>query len=220
MKEQFSLTVQSRSERGSGPNRRLRAQKLVPGVFYDDKGMNIPVVVPDMTFRKLHKKVGSSHVFDLVIEQDGQTITRPSLIWVVQQHPYKNQVDHVDFYGIDPTKEIHIHVAVKVTGKAKGIALGGTLEVFRDSIEVVCLPADIPDKVVVDVTELNINQHITVREIALPEGVRAVYDTNYAVVGVVTPVSEEEEEEEAATAAAAAPAAATTAAPAAASATK
>ncbi|WP_243358976.1 50S ribosomal protein L25/general stress protein Ctc [Fundidesulfovibrio terrae] len=194
MKEQLSLTVQSRAEKGKGPNRRLRAEKMVPGIFYDDKGTNIPVVVADLPFRKLYQKVGSSHVFDLVIEKDGVTQTHPSLIWVVQAHPWKNQVDHVDFYGIDPNKPVHIHVAVKFTGKAKGVTVGGKLEIYRESLEVVCLPAAIPDEIVIDVTELNINQHISVKDLALPEGVKAVFDQNFAVVGVINPAAEAEAE--------------------------
>jgi len=194
MKEQLSLTVQTRAEKGKGPNRRLREEKMVPGIFYDDKGANIPVVVADLPFRKLYQKVGSSHVFDLVIEKDGKTETHPSLIWVVQAHPFKNQVDHVDFYGIDPSKPVHINVALEIVGKAKGVTVGGKLEIYREMLEVICLPAAIPDKIVIDVTELNINQHVSVKDLAMPEGVKAVFDQNFSVVGVINPAAETEAE--------------------------
>ena len=195
MKEQLSLTVQTRSARGKGPNRRLRADKLVPGIFYDDKGVNIPVVVEDMPFRKVFQKTGSSRVFNLVIDVDGKTETYPTLIWAVQHHPFKNQVDHVDFYGVDPNKQVHVDVKVEVIGKAKGVVVGGKLEIHRETLEVVCLPAAIPEKIVLDVTELALNQHINVKDIVLPEGVRAVYDQNFAVVGVVAPTADAEGEE-------------------------
>jgi len=198
MKEQVSLTVRTRDAKGKGPNRRMRAEKLVPGIYYDDKGLNIPVVVEDLPFRKVLKKVGSSRVFDLVIDADGQTQTHPSLIWVVQNHPWKNQVDHVDFYGVDPKKPIHVNVAVEITGKAKGVAVGGKLEIHRETIEVVCLPADIPDRIVIDVTELAMGQHVDVKSVAMPQGVKAVYDQNFAVVGVINPAAEAGEEEGAA----------------------
>lgn len=195
MKEQLSLTVQNRSARGKGPNRRLRAEKLVPGVYYDDKGVNIPIVVEDIPFRKIYQKTGTSRVFNLVIDADGKTETHPSLIWAVQLHPFKNQVDHVDFYGIDPNKLVHVDVKVEVTGKPKGVVVGGKLEIHRETLQVVCLPAAIPDKIVLDVTELALNQHINVKDIVLPEGVRAVYDQNFSVVGVIAPTAEAEEEE-------------------------
>ncbi len=195
MKEQLSLTVQSRSARGKGPNRRLRTEKMVPGIYYDDKGVNIPVMVEDMPFRKVYQKTGSSRVFNLVIDNDGATESHPSLIWAVQLHPFKNQVDHVDFYGVDPNKMVHIDIKVEVIGKAKGVVVGGKLEIHRETIEVVCLPAAIPDKIVLDVTELALNQHINVKDIVLPEGVRAVYDQNFAVVGIIAPTAEAEAEE-------------------------
>ena len=195
MKEQLSLTVQNRSARGKGPNRRLRNEKMVPGIYYDDKGVNIPVMVEDIPFRKVYQKTGSSRVFNLVIDNNGTPESHPSLIWAVQLHPFKNQVDHVDFYGVDPNKLVHVDVKVEVIGKAKGVVVGGKLEIHREALEVVCLPAAIPDKIVLDVTELALNQHINVKDIVLPEGVRAVYDQNFAVVGVVAPTAEAEAEE-------------------------
>lgn len=194
MKEQLSLTVQARAERGKGDNRRLRESKMVPGVYYDDKGVNIAVKVEDIPFRKLYKKVGASRVFDLIIKNGEETTTHPSLIWVLKQHPFKNQVEHVDFYGVDPKKEVRVDVAVVIKGKAKGVGVGGKLEIYREAIELVCLPADIPDEVTIDVTELGINQHVSVKDIQLPEGVRAVFDQNFAVVGVVAPEAETAEE--------------------------
>lgn len=194
MKEQLSLTVQGRAERGKGPNSRLRAQKMVPGVYYDDKGVNIPVVVADLPFRKVFQKVGSSRVFDLIIDRDGKTETHPSLIWVVDAHPYKNQIDHVDFYGVDPTKQIHVNVEVELKGKPKGVVVGGKLELYREDLEVVCLPANIPDKIVIDVAGLEINQAIQIKDVALPEGVKAVFDSNFAVVAVISPTAEAEAE--------------------------
>lgn len=200
MKEQLSLTVQARAEKGKGPNRRLRVQKMVPGIYYDDKGLNIPVVMEDLPFRKVYQKVGTSHVIDLIIEKDGKTETHPSLIWSIQAHPWKNQVDHVDFYGVDPTKPVHIHVPVEVVGKPKGVTVGGKLEIYRETLEVVCLPAAIPDKIIIDVTELNMNQHVSVKELAMPQGVKAVFDQNFAIAGVINPAAEAEAEGEAAAA--------------------
>ena len=113
----------------------------------------------------------------------------------------------MDFYGVDLTKEISVHIPVVVEGKAAGEVLGGVLEVYRDTLEVTCLPLAIPDKVVIDVTALEINQHVKVADITLPSGVKAVYEENFAVVGVVVPTEEPEEEAPAEEAATEAPAA-------------
>jgi large subunit ribosomal protein L25 len=79
-----------------------------------------------------------------------------------------------------------------VTGKAKGVVLGGKLEIFRDTLEVECLPLAIPDNVVIDVTALDVNENVSVADVVLSEGVKAVYDDNFAVVGVVYETEEEE----------------------------
>ncbi|MFZ5810902.1 MAG: 50S ribosomal protein L25/general stress protein Ctc [Thermodesulfobacteriota bacterium] len=197
MKEQLSLAVKPRSGRKKGACRRLRAANLVPGIFYDSKGTNIPVLVDELPLTKLQQKTGSSHVFDLVIESESGTETRPSLIWNLQRHPFKPRITHVDFYGVDLNKLIRVSVPVVVTGKAKGVVLGGKLEVFRDMIEVECLPLSIPDKVVIDVTALEPNENVAVADLTLPEGVKAVYDDNFAVVGVVYEAEEEEKTAEA-----------------------
>lgn len=195
MKETLSLAVKTRAGRGKGANRKLRATDLVPGIYYDAKGVNIPVMVEHMPLQKLYSKTASSHVFDLKIESETGQETKPSLIWKLQHHPTKSKITHVDFYGVDLSKEIHVHIPVEVVGKAVGMVKGGALEIYRETLEVSCLPLAIPDKVVIDITPLDINQHIKVADIALPEGVRAVYEDNFAILGVLLPTAEEDETE-------------------------
>jgi len=197
MKEQLSLAVKTRSSSGKGANRKLRADDVVPGIYYDAKGVNIPVMVNELPLLKLVKTAGPSHVFDLVIEGESGQETKPSLIWKLQRHPYKNKLVHVDFYGVDMDKEIKVHIPVEITGKAKGVVVGGRLELFAEQVEIQCLPGAIPDKVVVNVTELGPNQTIHIDSVVFPEGVKAVYDNNYAVVGVTMKGEEEEAEGEA-----------------------
>jgi large subunit ribosomal protein L25 len=206
MKETLSLAVQTRQGLGKGANRKLRATDMVPGVYYDATGVNVPVMVEHMPLQKLYSKTASSHVFDLLIESDAGKETKPALIWQLQHHPTKSKITHVDFYGVDLTKEITVHIPVEVVGKALGIVKGGALEIYRETLEVNCLPMAIPDKVVIDITPLDINQHIKIADITLPEGVKAVYEDNFAILGVLLPSEEEETAEETPAAPEAAPA--------------
>lgn len=198
MAELMTLSVRPRAEKGKGSCRRIRTKELVPGIYYNQKGDNIPVVVDMLPLTKLHRKVGSSRVFHLEVEKDGRTESLPALIWGLQYDPLKSVPIHVDFYGVDLEREIKVDVRVVVEGKAKGIILGGTLEVFRDTLEVVCKPLDVPEKIVINVTDLDVGVNLHIDEIALPAGVRAVYEDNYAVVGVVAKEAEEEKAGEAA----------------------
>lgn len=192
MAELMTLSVRSRAEKGKGPCRRLRTDDLVPGIYYNQQGQNIPVLVEMLPLTKLHRKVGSSRVFHLEMEQDGKPASMPSLIKNMQYDPLKSKPIHVDFYGVDLDRDIKVDVRVVVEGKAKGIVLGGQLEVFRDTLEVICKPLDVPEKVVIDVTELGIGDNLHISDVKLPAGVRAVYDDNYSVVGVVAKEAEEE----------------------------
>jgi len=201
MAELMTLSVRPRAEKGKGTCRRMLAKNLVPGIYYNQKGVNIPVVVDILPLTKLHRKVGSSRVFHLEMDLDGKAESLPSLIWDMQYDPMKSTPIHVDFYGVDLEREIKVDVRVVVEGKAKGIILGGLLEVFRETIEVICKPLDVPDSIVIDVTELDLGVNMHIDEIKLPAGVRAVFDDNYAVVGIVAQEAEEEPKAAEATAA-------------------
>ena len=190
MKETQSLAVKTRAGLGKGANRKLRATGMVPGVYYDAKGVNIPVMVDHLPLQKLYSKTASSHVFDLMIEADGGQETKPALIWKLEHHPTKQRITHVDFYGVDLNKEIHVHVPVEVTGKSQGQVKGGSLEIYRESIEIVCLPLNIPDKVVIDITALDLNENIQIADVTLPEGVKAVYEDNFAILAVLSASAE------------------------------
>lgn len=192
MAEMMTLSVRPRAERGKGTCRRMLAKNLVPGVYYNQKGQNISVVVDMLPLTKLHRKVGSSRVFHLEMDMDGKAESLPSLIWDMQFDPLKSTPIHVDFYGVDLDREIKVDVKVVVEGKAKGIVLGGLLEIFRETLEVICKPLDVPEKIVIDVTDLDLGVNLHIDEIKLPVGVKAVYDDNFAVVGIVAQEAEEE----------------------------
>ncbi|PKN09435.1 MAG: 50S ribosomal protein L25 [Deltaproteobacteria bacterium HGW-Deltaproteobacteria-8] len=192
MAEMMTLSVRPRAERGKGTCRRMLAKNLVPGVYYNQKGQNISVVVDMLPLTKLHRKVGSSRVFHLEMDMDGKAESLPSLIWDMQFDPLKSTPIHVDFYGVDLEREIKVDVKVVVEGKAKGIVLGGLLEIFRETLEVICKPLDVPEKIVIDVTDLDLGVNLHIDEIKLPAGVKAVYDDNFAVVGIVAQEAEEE----------------------------
>ncbi|MEF2230272.1 MAG: 50S ribosomal protein L25 [Pseudodesulfovibrio sp.] len=196
MAELLKLNVQVREKLGKGPNRRLRMEDKVPGIYYDAKGNNIPVKSDLVPLQKAYATLGNSKVFDLVIEKDGKTETHPALLWRVRNEPVSGLPEHVDYFGVDLTKEIKVAVHFQLTGKSKGVKLGGVVELFRDTIEVICKPMDIPDAIVLDITEMAVGDSIRIVDVAFPEGVTPVFDENYAVVSIIEPRGGEEEEGE------------------------
>ena len=186
MSEVTSLQLTPREERGKGPCSRLRSNGLVPGVFYNAKGENISFVVENLALGKAFEKVRYSKMIELQIEVDGQVQKRNALFKKLVKHPVKRRYDHVDFIGIDLDKEVQVSIPVETVGRAKGVVLGGKLEILEERVTVRCLPTAIPDSVVVEVTELEIGGKVLVDQLVLPEGVKAVYDRNFPVIAIQT----------------------------------
>lgn len=195
-----TLKVIKRKNRGKESTGRLRGQNLVPGVFYTPAGENILVKAPSLPLEKMFESVGHTEVFNLEIESDSGSETHPVMIWQVQRHPYKKTFLHIDYYGVDLDSEVKVDVPVEFTGTAKGVKLGGVLETYRESVRLGSKPMDMPHKITVDVSGMNIGDTITVKDLKLPENVRAIYDHDYAVVSVLAKGKDEEGEGEGETA--------------------
>jgi len=194
MAELLQLNVQERTKTGKGHNRRLRLKEMVPGIYYDQKGANIAVQVKLVPLQKAYAKVGNAKVFELVLEREGKTETMPALLWRVRNEPVTGMPEHVDFFGVDLTKDIKVAVHYDLVGTSKGVKLGGRLQQFRDTIEVICKPMTIPESIVIDITDLDILDSVYIESIAFPEGVTPVFDENYAVLHIA---GEQEDEEKA-----------------------
>lgn len=190
-----TLKVEERTTSGKGSNRRMRAAGKVPGIYYDQKGANLMVQVERVPLEKAVRRFGSSHVFSLEIARsDGKAESFPCLLWRMKYDPVKTQPEHVDFFGVDLDKEIRVSVPFESTGTPVGEKEGGVLQWFRDSIEVSCKPMDIPEAIVLDVSELNINDNISIDQVVFPKGVTPLYDESdeaFSVVGVAPPAAEE-----------------------------
>lgn len=185
MAELKTLSVQKRSAFGKGANRRLRAAALVPGVYYTADGQNIPVQMPELPLVKMYEKVGRTNVFQLELEdENGAKTLHPVFVWDAQYSPVKSTFTHVDFLGVDLDKEIQVKVQVEYAGTPKGVKVGGKMETYRDEVILAAKPADMPRKLVLDVTGMEIGQTIRVSTMPLPEGVRPVYKSDYTMVSV------------------------------------
>jgi len=187
MSDRTILAVKKRDGLGKGPNRRLRVKNLVPGIFYTASGENVPVEVDAAPVAKAYATNGRTTVFDLEIEADGKKSQHPVLFWQMQRHPTKSHITHVDFYGVDLNKPVKIMVPVIYTGVATGTKLGGRLETYREKLLLMAKPLDMPSRIEYDITALDIGNTTFVADMALPTGVKAVYDTNFAMVSVIQP---------------------------------
>ncbi|HYQ97091.1 MAG TPA: 50S ribosomal protein L25, partial [Candidatus Nitrosocosmicus sp.] len=126
-----------------------------------------------------------------------------ALVKEMQYHPITGDVIHADFYEVDLSARIEVSVPLHFVGKGAGVVRGGILQPIVREIQVECLPLDIPQFFNVDVSGLDIGDSVHIEDLTMPEGVTAVYESNFALVTVATPTVEEEPTAAAATAEAA-----------------
>jgi len=194
-----TLTVIEREGLGSSAATKLRAQGLIPVNFYGPSG-NRHLSVSETDFRIFWKKVkGTTSLFE--IEDDKKARTR-CLIQEVQFDTIKQKAIHVDIREIAKGVEINANVVVKTTGEAFGVKNeGGVIEIVSNEIEVKCLPRNLPNEIMVDVTDLHLHQGAHIKDLPAYEGVSYVGDPDQLVVscagsGKASAVAEEETEEE------------------------
>jgi large subunit ribosomal protein L25 len=211
------LTVSLRGTTGhKGASRKLRAQGNVPGVCYgaspEGKIEPLSIVVNVKALRAALDPVRKHNtVINLTIEGGAKAQTLHALVKEYQIDPVRRDITHVDLIAVDPNKEVTSTVPLEFNGKPKGAIEGGQIRIVLRNLEVRAKPADIPVKLPVDVSPLEIGDVIHVSSIALPAGVTAITGRDLAVVTCAAP----EEEKVAAVAEGATPDAAAAAAPAA-----
>ncbi len=191
-----TLNAEARSERGKNVARRLRRSGQVPGVVYGHGGgssgqetLSISVS-PDALYGVLRSDSGVNTLIGLTLD-GGQ----PSQVLIkdYQVDPISHDLLHVDFYRVEMDKAITVTVPIELTGEAEGVRVqGGLMDFVQRDIGVECLPADIPERISVDVSSLMIGDGVRLRE--LLEGVSwtPVTDPDTLIVHVIAPKLEEE----------------------------
>lgn len=174
---------------------RLRREGKLPANIYGKKIKSQAVVADLLTFQKILAQVGATGLVELTVK--GETKPRPVLIHNVQLDPITDTSLHADFYQVDLSQKVTAEVPVIMVGEAPAVAQGGVLVQLLDEIEVEALPADLPDKLVVDVSKLEeIGQHLTVEDLQYDRAkvVLKLEDPKSLVVQIEQPAPEEEEQ--------------------------
>jgi large subunit ribosomal protein L25 len=169
----ITVAAEVRTSRGKNEAHRTRSAGQIPAVIYGAYKDPVSVAVNPREIAKIIRSAtGYNTIFDLAIA-GGETT--PVMVVDQQVDPIRGTLLHADFKRIDLTKRIRISVPVQTTGEAKGVKVqGGLLEVITRAIEIECLPDEIPDKFVVDVTELMIGQAKRASDVALSGSMKLV----------------------------------------------
>lgn len=197
------LTAASRTATGNGPARVLRREGKIPAVLYG-RGVDtrlLSVNVSDFETAIKNQAINQL-LLNLVIDGD-EAGARTVMIKELQAEPLSHKFVHIDFYEVSMDRKIRVMVPVTTVGKSEGVEMGGTLQIVRRELEVLCLPGEIPETIEIDVSSLGIGDSIHVMEIPTADNVEIPADVNFTVVTVLSAKVEavegemEEAEEEA-----------------------
>lgn len=192
MAKQVKLKAEPRTAIGRSAARRLKARGIVPAVVYGGKEKSQPLQVSARDVNAMLSHASGENIL-VELEITGHKGSRTALLQEVQHSPVGGDVLHVDFHAISMDEKIQADVPLEPLGIATGVKnFGGLLEQNLRVLPIECLPRDLPDKIAVDVSALNIGDSIHVRDIKLPAGVTAKVQPDLTAFSVMAPLAEEE----------------------------
>ena len=195
MMEITKLNATPRPEGGKGPSRRLRKTAQIPAVAYGkDLAARKIAVAPKALLQVLTSPHGQNSVIELDLEGKEKLTV---MVRDYAYHPISRELVHADFMAVKLDQPVDVEVPFFAIGKPKGLVKGGILQVVFRRIPVRALPEQIPVKIEVDVTDLDMGESFKASQIALPEGVKVRLPEDQTVVVIAAP--EKGGEEEAAT---------------------
>jgi large subunit ribosomal protein L25 len=192
--ERVKLEVQERETKGSRETRRLRRQGLIPGVLYGQGREPAAICVPE---RELRRVLTGSHGLHQILDVVGGGKETPAVLKDYQQEPVRGRIMHFDLQAVRLDQPITGSVVVELEGEAAGAKEGGVLSLVTRELNISALPMEMPDRIVVDVTNMHIGDTLRLSDVAVPEGATLLDDPEETVIATVTQPTRVEEPEEA-----------------------
>ena len=189
----IKIQVEGRTALGKNKVDKVRQNDLVPGVLYGKGEETKHVQVDRRLFEKVYRTAGMSTLIDL--ELNGQTT--PVLIKEVQKHPFKNEYLHIDFQALDMNEKVKLTIPIILNGRENIKIQPSILIQQLDEIEIECLPADIPQTIEVDVSNIDLNTPVFISDLDIfeNEDITILREADDVVASLMEPTMEEELEE-------------------------
>ncbi len=193
-----SLEAVKRETKGKGSSRKLRRQGLIPAVVYS-RDTSINLTIDPVELDNLLKELGGENAIIPLSVKGEKGADKNVILKEMQSDPVSDELLHVDLFEVAMDRAITIEVPISLQGEPAPVTDGDAIiEQILDSVEVFCLPSDIPQELVLDISGMGMNEVLHVGDLTPPEGVevRREEDTPVVTVGAVKVVVEEVEEEE------------------------
>ena len=177
--EQKDLTAVLRKDLKKGPTKRVRNAGKIPAVIYGHSSP-VAVAVDELVFNKSFVDIEANTIFNIDVEGDH----RNALVKDFQSDILTGKILHIDFYEIEKGKALRTTVPLKIVGNCPGVKEGGVIEQHMHSLEIECIPREIPSFIEVDVSNLRLNESIHVSDLAVSDAIKVLTGEEQAVVGV------------------------------------
>jgi large subunit ribosomal protein L25 len=166
----YELNAEVREEAGRGASRLLRRENRIPAIVY---GAEKPAQNISLNHFEMSKALENDGIYSHILTLNIKGEKQQAVLKAIQRHPYKPKIEHIDFLRINPKEKIIMHVPVHFKGEvdAPGVKEGGVFMHLMNSIEVRCLPSNLPESVEIDVSGFNIDDTISLSELKLPKDV-------------------------------------------------
>lgn len=205
------LNAKKREGSGTAAAKKLRRTGRVPGVVYGGKQDNYAVDLDRIVIRDLLASSASENILVRLDIEGAKEQGKLALIQAVQHHPLNSTINHVDFHCVSEDEEIVASVPITLVGESVGVKGGGLLDQQLLALDVRCKPADLPESLEGDISDVGLGEPFHIAGVTWPEGVSPVLANDVVIAVVAELRAIKTDEEEAADAAAAAPAEAETA---------
>tara|TARA_B100000676_G_scaffold156488_1_gene154208 strand:- start:1387 stop:2052 length:666 start_codon:yes stop_codon:yes gene_type:complete len=189
------LEAKLRNETGKGSARRIRSSGAIPAVIYGREQDTISLTIDSRESKRLFQSVSVENTI-INVKIDNEEEQFETLVREIQVHPHRDDILHVDFYRIERGVALEVEIPVDFVGNAQGVKEGGVLEILFRELRVKCRPSQIPETIVVDISELEIGSSLKVSDIDVGDEIELMADPGQAVCMVALPKEEVVEEEE------------------------
>jgi large subunit ribosomal protein L25 len=179
-----TINAEMRSDFGKNVNNRLRSAGFIPAVIYSH-GKTESIKISSLEFFKLFKgNISESVIFNINIAGSKEGASQMAYIKDYQANPVTGDITHLDLFKVTTGEKITTMVPVEVIGNAKGVKMGGVLEIGDRNIEIECLPRNLPEKITVDVTDLDFGQSIHAKDIKISDDIKIVSNPEAVLAAV------------------------------------
>ena len=188
--EGILIKAEIRKDKGKSKAKSTRRKGGIPCVLYGRGLESLGITVSLKEWEKLRKNIKRNTILKMELHNDSGVEERPVMIRDIQRGILKEDILHIDFLQVTMERKIEVEIPINLTGEAIGLKNNGIVELHLRTIMVECLPSMIPEKIDLDVTNLDIGDSIHANEISIP-GVKILENLDVAIVTIIPPSVEE-----------------------------